>query len=560
MPSAGFVHLHVHTQYSLLDGAIRIDHLLQRAASYQMKSVAITDHGTMYGAIEFYEEAYKAGIKPIIGCEVYIAPKSRFDKTPADKGGLLHLTLLAKDREGYGNLCRLVSAAHLEGFYYKARVDTKILADCSGGLIALSGCLHGGVARLIQAGRLDKATEAARSYQAIFGEGNFFLEIQNNGIPAQETVNQGLREIGEAVSIPLVATNDCHYLDPEDARAHDVLLCVQTGKPVQDSKRLKFQTDQLYFKSPEQMKEEFRDYPGAVERSVEISNRCNLELDLKSTHFPKFRLDDSASKDQEGRTLSVDDYLEGEVKAGLEERLEEIRTRNPEFSTEDVQRYRERLDRELDVIKSMGYSGYFLVVADFVRFARESDIPVGPGRGSAAGSLVAYCLRITDLDPITYGLIFERFLNPARKSLPDIDIDFCIEGRETVFKYVVEKYGGPEHVAQIITFGKMQARAVLRDVGRALDVPLREVDKIAKMIPEIVNISLDQAVSQEPKLQSLIKERTDIEELFSIAQALEGLPRHASTHAAGVVISDRPLVEFMPLARGKKGKWSLSTP
>jgi DNA polymerase-3 subunit alpha len=519
-----------------------------------MKSVAITDHGTMYGAIEFYVEAYKAGIKPIIGCEVYIAPKSRFDKTPADKGGLLHLTLLAKDREGYGNLCRLVSAAHLEGFYYKARVDTKILADCSGGLIALSGCLNGGVARLIQAGRLDKATEAARSYQSIFGEGNFFLEIQNNGIPAQETVNQGLREIGEAVSIPLVATNDCHYLDPEDARAHDVLLCVQTGKPVQDSKRLKFHTDQLYFKSPEQMKEEFRDYPGAVERSVEISNRCNLELDLKSTHFPKFRLDDSASRDQEGRALSVDDYLERKVKTGLEDRLEELRTRNPEFSTEDVQRYRERLDGELDVIKSMGYSGYFLVVADFVRFARKSDIPVGPGRGSAAGSLVAYCLRITDLDPITYGLIFERFLNPARKSLPDIDIDFCIEGRETVFKYVVQKYGGPEHVAQIITFGKMQARAVLRDVGRALDIPLREVDKIAKMIPEIVNISLDQALSQEPKLQSLIKERDDIKELFSIAEALEGLPRHASTHAAGVVISDRPLVEFMPLARGKKGE------
>ncbi len=558
MPSDGFIHLHVHTQYSLLDGAIRINPLLKRAASYQMISVAITDHGTMYGVIEFYEKAYKAGIKPIIGCELYVARRSRFDRTPGDKGGLFHLVLLARNKEGYQNLCRLVTAAHLEGFYYKPRVDKAILADCSKGLIALSGCLHGEIPRLIQAGRLDKAAEVARTYEAMFGEGNFYLEVQNNGIQAQETVNHALREMSEELSIPMVASNDCHYLDPEDARAHDVLLCIQTGKPVKETKRLKFRTDQLYFKSPEQMKLDFHEYPGAVEHSLEIGNRCNLELDFKSHHFPRFQLEtdvrpgDRTPEDNE--VSSVDKYLEREAGKGLEMRLEEIRSRLPDFSLADSRRYHERLDRELDVIKRMGFSGYFLVVADFVRFARDEKIPVGPGRGSAAGSLVAYSLKITDLDPIAYGLIFERFLNPARKSLPDIDVDFCIEGRDAVFRYVVEKYGGPDHVAQIITFGKMQARAVIRDVGRALDIPLREVDKIAKLIPEVLNISLGQAMAQEPKLQDLVKEKPYVNELFTIAQALEGLPRHASTHAAGAVISDRPLVDYLPLARGKKGE------
>ncbi len=558
MPSAGFVHLHVHTQYSLLDGAIRIDPLLKRAASYQMISVAITDHGTMYGVIEFYGKAYKAGIKPIIGCELYVAPGSRFDRTPGDKGGLFHLVLLARNKEGYQNLCRLVTAAHLEGFYYKPRVDKAILADCSKGLIALSGCLHGEIPRLIQVGRIEKAAKVARTYEAMFGEGNFYLEVQNNGIQAQETVNHALREMSEELSIPMVASNDCHYLDPEDARAHDVLLCIQTGKPVQERKRLKFRTDQLYFKSPEQMKLDFHDYPGAVEHSLEIGNRCNLELDFKSYHFPRFQLEtyvrpgDFGPEDNE--ISSMDKYLEHEASEGLEMRLQEIRSTDPEFSEGVRHRYHERLDRELDVIKGMGFAGYFLVVADFVRFARDANIPVGPGRGSAAGSLVAYSLKITDLDPIAYGLIFERFLNPARKSLPDIDVDFCIEGRDAVFKYVVEKYGGPDHVAQIITFGKMQARAVIRDVGRALDIPLREVDKIAKLIPEVPNISLGQAMAQEPKLRDLVKEKPYVKELFTIAQALEGLPRHASTHAAGVVISDRPLVDYLPLARGKKGE------
>jgi DNA polymerase-3 subunit alpha len=558
MPSSDFVHLHIHTQYSLLDGAIRIDSLLQRAASFHMSSLAITDHGTMYGAVEFYEKAYKVGIKPIIGCEIYVAPSSRFDKDSRQKGGLFHLTVLVKNAKGYRNLCGLVTSGHLEGFYYKPRVDKAILSECSEGLIALSGCLHGEIPRLIQAGRADKAAAVARAYNSMFGEGNFYLEVQNNGLEAQEAVNRALVEIGQDLSIPLVATNDCHYLEPGDARAHDILLCIQTGKSVDEKKRLRFRTDQLYFKSPEEMKLDFADYANAIEHSIQISNRCNLELDFGSYHFPRFEIagglqhEDAVAEDN--GPSNMDEYLERAAKRGLEDRFNEICSRNPGFSAEDAQRYKDRLDQELDVIKKMGFSSYFLVVADFVRFAKEQDIPVGPGRGSAAGSLVAYALRITDLDPIAYGLIFERFLNPARKTMPDIDVDFCIEGRDAVFRHVVEKYGGPQYVAQIITFGKMQARAVIRDVGRALDIPLREVDSIAKMIPEILNISLDSALSREPKLKSLAEQHPHVRELITIAQALEGLPRHASTHAAGVVISDRPLVEYLPLGRGKKGE------
>jgi DNA polymerase-3 subunit alpha len=558
MSFSDFVHLHVHTQYSLLDGAIRLDPLLERAKSFKMNALAMTDHGTMYGVIEFYDKAYKAGIKPIIGCEVYVGPTSRFDKDPRQKGELAHLILLARNAEGYQNLCRLVTASHLEGFYYKPRIDKAILSECAEGLIALSACLHGEIPRLVQAGRLDKAAEVARAYEGMFGEGNFFLEVQNNGIDAQETVNKSLLEMSHDLSIPLVATNDCHYLFPEDARAHDVLLCIQTGKTVEQEKRLKFGTDQLYFKSPEEMKNDFSEYPNAIENSIEISMRCNLELDLSSYHFPKFSIPESMADNdpehQDHGSLDVEGYFEAQVRKGWEERLQTLRSRNPAFSAEDVQKYNERLDQELAVIGKMGFPGYFLVVADFVRFAKEKNIPVGPGRGSAAGSLVAYALRITDLDPIAYGLIFERFLNPARKSMPDIDVDFCIDGRDGVFKYLVERYGGPEYVAQIITFGKMQARAVIRDVGRALDIPLREVDTIAKLIPEVLNIKLDSALSREPKLKALADGDPRIRELITIARALEGLPRHASTHAAGAVISDRPLVEHLPLAKGKKGE------
>jgi len=558
MSASGFVHLHIHTQYSLLDGAIRIEPLLQRAASYGMSSLAITDHGTMYGTIEFYEKAYAAGIKPIIGCEVYVAPTTRFAKDPRHKAMVSHLLLLVKNAKGYKNLCKLVTAAHLEGFYYKPRIDKAILSECSEGLIALSACLHGEIPQLIQAGRLDKASEAARSYEGIFGEENFYLEVQNNRIEAQETVNRALLEMSKDLAIPLVATNDCHYLDREDARVHDILLCVQTGKTVREERRLKFQSEELYFKSPEEMRIDFAEYPKAVENSVHISNRCNLELDLGTYHFPKFspgpEISTKGDGPDDGDPTTVAQHLEEEARKGLDERFREILSSKPDFSAADTERYKERLNQELEVIKKMGYASYFLVVADFVRFAKEQGIPVGPGRGSAAGSLVAYALKITDLDPIGYGLIFERFLNPARKSMPDIDVDFCIEGRDAVFRYIVEKYGGANHVAQIITFGKMQARAAIRDVGRALDIPLREVDAIAKMVPEVINISLESALAQEPKLKALAEEDPQIGDLLTVARALEGLPRHASTHAAGVVISDQPLVDYLPLAKGKRGE------
>jgi DNA polymerase-3 subunit alpha len=512
----------------------------------------------MYGTIEFYEKAYGAGIKPIIGCEVYVAPTSRFDKDPRQKTGAYHLVLLAKNDRGYKNLCRLVTVAHLEGFYYKPRLDKTILSECNDGLIALSACLHGEIPRLIQAGRPEKAAEVARDYESMFGEGNFYLEVQNNGIEAQETVNRALLEMSQELSIPLVATNDCHYLDRDDARAHDILLCVQTGKTVREENRLKFRTDELYFKTPEEMKTAFHDYPNAIENTIHISNRCNLELDLGTYHFPRFAVPREFRERQTEAPYDsaswVAQHLEGEAKRGLKERLAEMRRRAPNLTPFDTGRYEQRLDQELEVIRKMGFSSYFLVVADFVRFAKKEGIPVGPGRGSAAGSVVAYALKITDLDPMAYGLIFERFLNPARKSMPDIDVDFCIEGRDAVFKYIVEKYGGPNHVAQIITFGKMQARAAIRDVGRALDIPLREVDSVAKMVPEVLNISLENALSQEPKLKQLAEEDPRMAELLAGAKALEGLPRHASTHAAGVVISDRPLVDYLPLTKGKKGE------
>jgi DNA polymerase III subunit alpha len=540
--AADFVHLHVHTQYSLLDGAIRIDRLLKRVADFEMDAVAITDHGTMFGALTFYEQANNAGIKPIIGCECYLAPRGLKDKTSLDKGGLSHLILLAENREGYRNLCKLCAIAQLEGFYYKPRIDKKILKHHSKGLIGLSACLHGEIPRLIQDGRIDQADNAALFYLDVLGEGNFFLEVQNNGIDVQESVNRALLDMSQRLSIPLVASNDCHYLDKADVRAHDVLLCVQTGKTVHETDRLKFGTDQLYLKSKAEMYDAFRDYPGALENSVNIAKRCNLEFDFNTYHFPKF----DVSPDH-----TVDEVFEQMVRDGFKAVLQRIRTKNPDI---DEKLYVDRMEYESDLIKSMGFSGYFLIVADFIRYAKKKGIPVGPGRGSAAGSLVAYSLGITDLDPIEHGLIFERFLNPARKSMPDIDVDFCINGREDVFKYVIEKYGGGDFVAQIITFGKLKTRAVIRDVGRALDIPLNEVDAIAKMVPDVLNISLDNALEQEPRLKNLAKKKPEIADLISICRVLEGLPRHASTHAAGVVIADRALTEYMPLYKGKKGE------
>ncbi len=537
-----FVHLHVHSQYSLLDGAIRIDDLLQRATDFGMKSVALTDHGTMFGTIEFYAKAIKAGIKPIIGCECYVAPRRLSDKTPLDHKGLTHLILLAENPEGYRNLCRMMSIAQLEGFYYKPRIDKHLLREHHKGLIAFTACLHGEIPTLIRRNRLKDADTTAQKYLKLFGEGNFFLEVQNNGIDVQESVNQALKDMSRRLSIPLVASNDCHYLDKKDVRAHDVLLCIQTGKVVTDSERLKFRTDQLYFKPPQEMSDFFSGFPGALENTVQIAERCNVTFDFKTYHFPKFDAPDGQSEAA---------YFEQRVQEGFVQAMQQIKTRNSDV---DETIYRERLDYEMSVIKDMGFPGYFLIVSDFIRYAKEHNIPVGPGRGSAAGSLVAFALGITGLDPLEYGLIFERFLNPARKSMPDIDVDFCINGREEVFKYVVDKYGGGDYVAQIITYGKLKTRAVIRDVGRALGIPLREVDAIAKMVPDRLGISLDSALKEEPRLSELSIENPDVGNLIDICRVLEGLPRHASTHAAGVVISDRPLVDYLPLYRGKKGE------
>jgi DNA polymerase-3 subunit alpha len=537
-----FVHLHVHTQYSLLDGAIRLDALLEKARQFDMPAVAITDHGTMFGAVEFFDKATSAGIKPIIGCECYVAPRSLRDKTPQDQKGTAHLVLLAENQEGYRNLCKLASVAQLEGFYYRPRIDKELLKNHSRGLIGMSACLHGEIPMLVKAGRIEAAEDAARWYLDTFGENGFFLEIQDNGIPAQEVVNRELAALGDRLSIPLVATNDCHYLNQTDVRAHDVLLCIQTGKTVSDQDRFRFRTDQLYFKSPEEMATYFDAYPGSMARTAEIADRCQVDFDFKTYHFPQFDTGDSGS---------VDEMFEAQVQAGFERIMAQVKAENPEV---DEALYRQRLDYEVAVIQQMGFPGYFLIVADFIRYGKENGIPVGPGRGSAAGSIVAYSLGITDLDPIKHDLIFERFLNPSRISMPDIDVDFCINGREQVFKYVVDRYGGGDFVAQIITFGKLKTRAVIRDVGRALDIPLRDVDAIAKLVPDVLNISLNQALEQEPRLNEMARQRPEVAELIEICHVLEGLPRHASTHAAGVVIGDRRLEEYLPLYRGKKGE------
>ena len=537
-----FVHLHLHTMYSLLDGAIRLDKLFERARQFDMHSVAITDHGTMFNVVEFYQKAVSAGIKPVIGCECYVAPRTVADKTPLDAKGLRHLVLIAENQEGYRNLCKLATIAQTEGFYYRPRIDKALLEKYHKGLIALSACLHGEIPHFIKQGHIEQAQAAARYYQNLFGDANFFLEVQNNGIPIQDTVNEGLRQMSADLSIPLVASNDCHYLDKEDARAHDVLLCVQTGRCVNDAGRFRFSTDQLYFKPKEEMIAYFKDYPGAVANTVDIAGRCHVEFDFKTYHFPQFN-------DSSG--LPAEALFVQKTEEGFKRVWAQILKKTPD-ANEAL--YRERLDYEIGIINKMDFPGYFLIVADFINYAKNNGVPVGPGRGSAAGSLVAYSLGITDLDPLAHGLIFERFLNPDRISMPDIYVDFCINGRDKVIEYVSERYGGGDYVAQIITFGKLKTRAVIRDVGRALDIPLAEVDTIAKLVPDVLNISLEQALVQEPKLKEMEASRPDIAELIAICRTLEGLPRHASTHAAGVVIGDKPLVEYLPLYKGKKGE------
>jgi DNA polymerase-3 subunit alpha len=544
MKHANFVHLHLHTQFSLLDGAIRLEELFKQAKAYRMPALAITDHGSMFGAIEFYQQAERSGIKPIIGCEVYVAPGSRLEKTSRGiSEASFHLILLAKNLVGYRNLMKLVTAGYFEGFYYRPRVDKELLQKYNEGLIALSACLKGEIPFLLASGDKGKALQAAEELKAIFPDRRFYLEIQENKIAEQKKVNAGLMEIARELSLPLVATNDCHYLRREDAKAHEVLLCIQTGKTMRDVDRMQFSTEEFFFRSAEEMEELFSYCPESLQNTVEIAERCNLELKLNELQFPKFQV-------PPGETL--DSFLEKSAHRGLEERLAEMAAQG-EHRSPSTDSYRPRLHEELGMIQKMGFAGYFLIVADFIRYTKERKIPVGPGRGSGAGSLVAYCLGITEIDPLANGLLFERFLNPERVSPPDMDIDFCIQGRDEVIQYVRSKYGA-DHVAQIITFGKMQARAVIRDVGRALDMPYSEVDRIAKMIPNTLNITLKEAFQQEPRLPELAESNPDVQRLLTLAQALEGLPRHASTHAAGVVISSSPLVEMVPLYRGQQNE------
>ncbi len=538
MEHSNFVHLHLHSQYSLLDGAIKLDELVTRVKEFKMPAVAVTDHGNMFGAIEFYSKAMSAGVKPIVGCEVYVAPGSRFTKGNArgSSEASYHLVLLCMNLAGYKNICRLISTAYREGFYYKPRIDWDLLAHHNEGLIALSACLGGELPTLINLNQPEEALERAGQMAQIFDEQRFYIELQENYLPEQAKANSGLISIAKELDLPLVATNDCHYLSREDAVAHEVLLCIQTGKTMDDPNRMRFPNDEFYLKSPEDMSQLFPEQPVAIANTIKIAERCNLDLDFNTYHFPQY---------EKPAQQTLDEVLAERSRAGLKERLETISLLK-ELTEDDLQVYRDRLEEELDCIKQMGFPGYFLIVADFINWGKDHDIPVGPGRGSAAGSLVAYAIRITDIDPIPYNLLFERFLNPERISMPDIDVDFCIYGRERVIEYVREKYG-QENVAQIITFGTMLAKGVLRDVGRALNIPYGEVDKLAKMVPNILGITLKQAIEQEPQLKSLIDKDPKVRELVKISLALEGLTRHASTHAAGVVVTPKPLPEYLPL-------------
>ncbi|MBU1148334.1 MAG: DNA polymerase III subunit alpha [Candidatus Omnitrophica bacterium] len=536
MHHSDFTHLHVHTQYSLLDGACLIKKLTDSARRMKMPAVAMTDHGNMFGAIEFYQSCVQNGVKPIIGCEVYVAPKNRLDKTVYAGGETSnHLILLAKDETGYRNLMKLVTIGYLEGFYYKPRIDKEILSKYSEGLIGLSACLKGECAQLAINKKEEKIKEVAGQYREILGKDNFYFEIQNNSIPEQGTVNTTLINLGRAMDIGIVATNDVHYLSKDSARAHEALLCIQTQTTLDDPKHMKLQTDQFYFKSPEEMKALFKDVPEAIQNTIRITERCNLELDFSKTYLPHYAVPEGMTREK---------YLKDLCEEGLKKRY-------PGVPSE----VKQRLEYELDVINKSGYTSYFLITRDFVSFAKDKGIAVGPGRGSAAGSIASFCLGITDIDPLKYNLLFERFLNRERVSMPDIDIDFCYERRGEVIDYVIKKYG-QENVAQIITFGTMAARGVIRDVGRVMNVPYADVDKIAKMVPTDLNITLDLALEQEPELKGLYKKDPIIKELIDTSRHLEGLTRHASTHAAGVVISEDVLSNHVPLFKTGDGQIS----
>lgn len=528
-----FAHLHVHTEYSLLDGSNKINEYVARVKELGMNSAAITDHGVMFGCIDFYKAAKAAGIKPVLGCEVYVAPGSRFDKeTGHAEDRYYHLVLLAENNQGYQNLMKIVSKGFVDGFYYKPRVDLELLQEYHEGIIALSACLAGEVARNVTRGMYEEAKSAAFRYREIFGEGNFFLELQDHGIPQQRLVNQQLLRMSQETGIELVATNDVHYTYSSDAEAHDILLCVQTGKRLQDEDRMRYEGGQYYVKSPEEMEELFPYALEALANTQKIADRCNVDIEFGVTKLPKFDVP---------APFTSWEYLNKLCYEGLEERY-----------TENLDALKERLEYELGVIQKMGYVDYFLIVWDFIKFARDHDIMVGPGRGSAAGSLVSYTLGITKLDPIKYDLLFERFLNPERVSMPDIDVDFCFERRQEVIDYVVRKYG-KDRVVQIVTFGTMAARGVIRDVGRVMDLPYAQCDTIAKMIPNELNITIDKALSMNPELRNLYQSDETVKKLIDMSKRLEGLPRHTSMHAAGVVISQKSVDEYVPLSRASDG-------
>ena len=528
-----FTHLHVHTEYSLLDGSCKIKELAARAKELGMDSMAVTDHGVMYGVIDFYRAAREVGIKPIIGCEVYVAPGSRFDReTSNGEDRYYHLVLLAENDTGYHNLMKIVSRGFVDGFYYKPRVDYEVLETYHEGVIALSACLAGEVQRYLARGMYEEACRSARHYEDIFGKGNFFLELQDHGIPTQKTVNQGLMRMSRELSMDLVATNDIHYILAEDAAAHDILLCIQTGKKVSDENRMRYEGGQYYVKSEEEMRALFPYAQEAIDNTHKIAERCNVEIEFGVTKLPKYEVPEGYDSWS---------YLNKLCQDGMAKRY-----------PNDDGTLQERLSYELGVIHNMGYVDYFLIVWDFIHFARSHDIMVGPGRGSAAGSIVSYCLEITNIDPVRYDLLFERFLNPERVSMPDIDIDFCFERRQEVIDYVVEKYG-KDQVVQIVTFGTLAAKGVVRDVGRVLDLPYARCDAIAKMIPGDLGMTLEKALKQSPDLREAYQNDDEVRYLIDMARRLEGLPRHTSMHAAGVVIGQRAMDEFVPLSRASDG-------
>jgi len=547
-----FVHLHVHTDYSLLDGACETSELLDEASRQKMPAVAITDHGNLFAAANFFNEASKRDVKAIIGCEVYLAKGSRHDRGEKSNGsssadrndsepglrGSNHLVLLCESLEGYQNLIKLVSAGFLEGFYYRPRIDYELLSKHSKGLIALSACLRGPVTECVVEEKVAQARENAYRLQDIFGKGNFFLEIQDQGLEIEKRINPDLVQLSKETGIPLVATNDCHYLHHDDAHAQDVLLCIQTGKTMNDTNRMKFQTDQFYFKTAAEMFKVFGEIPDALSRTVDIAARCNVKIDKIKNPFPEFQV-------PEGHTSAS--FFEKAAREGFATRVPTLERHLKEGALRhSLAEYEARLTFEIEMIKKMSYEGYFLVVWDFIHYAKAQDVPVGPGRGSAAGSLVSYALRITDVDPLQYDLLFERFLNPERVSMPDIDIDFCMRRRGELIEYVTQKYGR-ENVAQIITFGTMAAKAAVKDVGRAMDIPYGEVDRLAKLIPTTLGIELKDALDEAPQLKSAVNSDNKLKDLMAVALRLEGLARHASTHAAGVVISPRPLTDIVPL-------------